>query len=93
MLQSFFANQVVDILDVPKDAGWYMHKGVTVGYPLGKWEVVLAYRRTSLQHAIAGRMSWVSLCRSQYGGNELGRARNYSPPVEEDAPSRLISCF
>ncbi len=39
MLQSFFADEVFDILGVPKDAGWYMHGVVTMGYPTGKWGV------------------------------------------------------
>jgi nitroreductase len=39
MLQSYFSNEVFDILGVPKDAGWYMHGAVTMGYPTGKWGV------------------------------------------------------
>lgn len=39
MLQTFFADEVFDILGVPKDAGWYLHGVIPMGYPLGKWGV------------------------------------------------------
>jgi nitroreductase len=39
MLQSYFADEVFDILGVPKDAGWYHHGVVPLGYPTGKWGV------------------------------------------------------
>ena len=39
VLQSYFASEVFDILGVPKDAGWYMHGVIPMGYPLGKWGV------------------------------------------------------
>jgi nitroreductase len=39
MLQSYFADEVFDILGVPKDAGWYHHGAVPMGYPTGKWGV------------------------------------------------------
>jgi nitroreductase len=39
MLQSYFADEVFDILGVPKDAGWYQHGAVPMGYPTGKWGV------------------------------------------------------
>ena len=54
MLQSFFADEVFDILGVPKDAGWYMHGVVVMGYPLGKWGV--AARKPV--HEVAARNSW-----------------------------------
>jgi nitroreductase len=54
MLQSFFANEVFDILSVPKDAGWYMHGVVTMGYPTGKWGVGA---RKPVQE-VAARNSW-----------------------------------
>jgi nitroreductase len=54
MLQSFFANEVFDLLGVPKDAGWYMHGVVTMGYPTGKWGVGA---RKPVQE-VAARNSW-----------------------------------
>jgi nitroreductase len=53
-LQSYFANEVMEILDVPKDAGWKMHGVVTMGYPLGKWGV--GPRKPV--HEVAARNSW-----------------------------------
>jgi nitroreductase len=54
MLQTYFANQVMEILGVPKDAGWYMHGVVAMGYPLGKWGV--GARKPV--HEVAARNSW-----------------------------------
>ncbi len=54
MLQTFFASEVMDILGVPKDVGWYMHGVVALGYPLGKWGVGA---RTPV-HEVAARNSW-----------------------------------
>jgi nitroreductase len=54
MLQSFFADEVFDILGVPKDAGWTLHGVVPMGYPLGKWGVGA---RTPV-HEVAARNSW-----------------------------------
>jgi nitroreductase len=54
MLQTFFASEVMDILDVPKDGGWYMHGVVALGYPLGKWGVGA---RKPVQE-VAARNSW-----------------------------------
>ncbi len=54
VLQSYFANEVCDILGVPKDAGWYQHGVVTLGYPTGKWGVA---PRTPV-HEVAARNSW-----------------------------------
>ena len=53
-LQSFYANEVMDILDVPKDAGWVMHGVVAMGYPLGRWGV--GARKPV--HEVAARNSW-----------------------------------
>ena len=54
MLQSFYADEVFDLLGVPKDAGWVMHGAVTMGYPTGKWGV--AVRKPV--HEVAARNSW-----------------------------------
>ncbi len=54
MLQSYFADEAFDILGVPKDAGWYMHGAVTMGYPTGKWGV--GARKPV--HEVAARNSW-----------------------------------
>jgi len=54
MLQSFFANEVFGILDVPTDAGWYLHGVITMGYPTGKWGV--GARKPV--HEVAARNSW-----------------------------------
>ena len=53
-LQTFFASEVMDILGVPKDAGWYMHGVIPMGYPTGKWGV--GARRPV--HEVAARNSW-----------------------------------
>ena len=39
VLQTFFADEVSDILGVPRDAGWFMHGVVPMGYPTGRWGV------------------------------------------------------
>ena len=54
MLQSYFANEVFGILDVPTDAGWYLHGVITMGYPTGKWGV--GARKPV--HEVASRNSW-----------------------------------
>ena len=54
MLQSYFTDEVFDILGVPKDAGWYQHGVVTMGYPTGKWGV--GARKPV--HEVAARNSW-----------------------------------
>lgn len=54
MLQSYFADEVFDILGVPKGAGWYMHGVITMGYPTGKWGV--AARKPV--HEVAARNGW-----------------------------------
>ncbi len=53
-LQTYFANEVMDLLGVPKDAGWYMHGVVAMGYPLGRWGV--GARKPV--HEVAARNSW-----------------------------------
>jgi nitroreductase len=53
-LQSFFADEVMEILGVPKDAGWSMHGVVAMGYPTGKWGVGM--RKPA--HEVAARNSW-----------------------------------
>jgi nitroreductase len=54
MLQTFFADEVFNILGVPQDAGWYMHGVVTMGYPSGKWDV--GGRKPA--HEVAARNRW-----------------------------------
>jgi hypothetical protein len=44
----------MDILGVPKDAGWYLHGVVAMGYPLGRWGV--GARKPV--HEVAARNSW-----------------------------------
>lgn len=53
-LQSFYSGEVMDILGVPKDAGWTMHGVVAMGYPLGRWGV--GARKPV--HEVAARDSW-----------------------------------
>jgi nitroreductase len=53
-LQSFYANEVMDILGAPKDAGWVMHGVVAMGYPLGRWGV----GERKPVHEVAARNSW-----------------------------------
>jgi nitroreductase len=53
-LQAYFSNEVMDILGVPKDEGWYMHGVVPMGYPLGKWGI--GSRKPV--HEVAARNSW-----------------------------------
>ena len=53
-LQTYFANEVMEILGVPKDAGWYMNGVVPMGYPTGKWGV--GARKPV--HEVAARNSW-----------------------------------
>jgi nitroreductase len=53
-LQSYFPNEVMEILGVPKDAGWYVHGVVPMGYPLGKWGIGT---RKPVQE-VAARNSW-----------------------------------
>ena len=53
-LQSYFSSEVMEILGVPKDSGWYMHGVIPMGYPLGKWGV--GPRKPV--HEVAARNSW-----------------------------------
>jgi hypothetical protein len=39
VLQTFFADEVFEILSVPADEGWYLHGVVPMGYPTGRWGV------------------------------------------------------
>ncbi len=54
VLQTFVADEVFDLLGVPKDAGWYMHGVVPMGYPTGRWGV--APRKPV--HEVAARNHW-----------------------------------
>lgn len=54
VLQTFVANEVFDILAVPKDAGWYLHGVIPMGYPTGRWGV--GARKPV--HEVAARNSW-----------------------------------
>jgi nitroreductase len=54
MLQSFYSDEVFDLLGVPKDAGWVHHGVVAMGYPTGKWGV--APRKPAQE--FAARNSW-----------------------------------
>jgi nitroreductase len=54
MLQSFYADEVFDLLGVPQGAGWVMHGVVVLGYPLGTWGV--GARKPV--HEMAARNSW-----------------------------------
>jgi nitroreductase len=53
-IQTYFADDAMEILGAPKDAGWYMHGVVPMGYPLGKWEV--GARKPV--HEVAARNCW-----------------------------------
>ena len=53
-LQSYFANEVMEILGVPKDEGWYLHGVVAMGYPTGRWGV----GDRKAVHEVAARNSW-----------------------------------
>ena len=54
MLQSFYSDEVFDLLGVPKDACWVHHGIVAMGYPTGKWGVA---PRKPVQE-FAARNSW-----------------------------------
>ncbi len=54
ILQSFVAAEVMDLLDVPKDAGWFMHGTIPMGYPRGRWGLA----RRKPVHEVASRNSW-----------------------------------
>lgn len=54
VLQSFYRDEMFQILGVPGDEGWYCHGVVPMGYPTGRWAI--APRRPV--QAVAGRNSW-----------------------------------
>jgi nitroreductase len=54
VMQTFVADEVFQILGVPKDEGWFMHGAVPMGYPTGNWGVA---PRTPV-HEVAARNSW-----------------------------------
>jgi nitroreductase len=54
VLGTFAADEVMAILGVPKDGGWYMHGVVPMGYPTGRWGVA---PRTPV-HEVAYRNRW-----------------------------------
>jgi hypothetical protein len=76
MLQSYFSDEVFGILGVPKDAGWYQHGVVVLGYPLGTWGWGRANPSTRSPPAMGGRASWGSPWRSRCGRNSADQARN-----------------
>ena len=62
MLQSYFADEVMDILGVPKDMDgedrtWYMHGCITMGYAPANGVSLLVRRSRRWPHAIAGTAS------------------------------------
>ncbi len=54
VMQTFVADEVFEVLGVPKDEGWYMHGVVPMGYPTGRWGVA---PRTPV-HEVAARNHW-----------------------------------
>jgi nitroreductase len=54
VMQTFVADEVAELLGVPKDEGWYLHGVVPMGYPTGKWGV--APRKPV--HEVAARNQW-----------------------------------
>ena len=54
VMQTFVADEVFEILGVPKDEGWFMHGVVPMGYPTGRWGV--APRKPV--HEVAARNHW-----------------------------------
>lgn len=53
-LQAYFADEVMDLLGAPRDAGWRLHGVIAMGYPTGKWGV--GARKPV--HEVAARNSW-----------------------------------
>jgi nitroreductase len=39
VLQSFAADEVIELLGVPPGEGWFLHGAVPMGYPTGRWGV------------------------------------------------------
>ncbi|HTI30006.1 MAG TPA: nitroreductase family protein [Methylomirabilota bacterium] len=54
VMGTFVADEVMEILGVPKDQGWQMAGVVPMGYPTGRWGVA---PRTPVDE-VAGRNSW-----------------------------------
>ena len=54
VMQTFVADEVFEILGVPKDEGWFVHGVVPMGYPTGRWGV--APRKPV--HEVAARNHW-----------------------------------
>jgi nitroreductase len=53
-LHAYHADEVLDVLQVPKDEGWHIYGVVAMGYPTGKWGV--GARKPA--HEVAARNSW-----------------------------------
>jgi nitroreductase len=53
-LQTYYMDEVLDILHVPKNVGWFLHGVVAMGYPTGRWGV--GSRKPV--HEVAARNSW-----------------------------------
>jgi len=54
VLNAFYNDEVLEILEVPGDQGWIMAGCVSMGYPTGSWGTA---KRTPA-HLVAGRNSW-----------------------------------
>jgi nitroreductase len=54
VLQTFFPDEVFEILGVPADEGWVLHGVVPMGYPTGRWGVA---PRKPLRE-VASRNGW-----------------------------------
>lgn len=54
VLQTFFADEVFELVGAPTGEGWHLHGVVPLGYPLGRWGV--APRRPVDE--VAGRNAW-----------------------------------
>lgn len=54
VLQTFFADEVLELIGVPTGDGWHLHAVVPMGYPLGRWGI--APRRPV--HEVAARNGW-----------------------------------
>ena len=54
VLQTFFADEVFELVGAPRGEGWHLHAVVPMGYPLGRWGV--APRRPVDE--VAGRNAW-----------------------------------
>lgn len=54
VLQTFAADEMFELLGVPRDEGWFLHGVVPMGYPTGRWGVA---PRTPV-HEVAARNAW-----------------------------------